>query len=107
MADNASNVILAAQKLSEDSITVIAEIEDKLEGISILEEETSLAFRYDSEFKTMTHMRCAAHTLQLAIRDGLKVRHAASLISKIRQAVVAARPPKIDAILRRKTKVPF
>jgi len=107
VTDNASNMTLAVQKLSEDSITVIAEIEDKLEGISILEEETSLAFRYDSEFKTMTHMRCAAHTLQLAIRDGLKVRHAASLISKIRQAVVAARPPKIDAILRRKTKVPF
>ena len=48
-------------------------------------------------------MRCAAHTLQLAISDGLKVRHVASLISKIRQVVVAARSPKIDAILRRKT----
>ena len=48
-------------------------------------------------------MRCAAHTLQLAIRDGLKVRHVALLISKIRQVVVAARSPKIDAILRRKT----
>jgi len=49
VTDNASNVILAVQKLSEDSITVVAENEDELEGISILEEETSLAFRYDSE----------------------------------------------------------
>ena len=94
---------LAVQKLSEDSINIDAENEDELEGISTLEEETSLAFRYDSEFKTMTHMRCAAHTLQLAIRYGLKVRHVASLISKIRQVVVAARSPNIDAILRKKT----
>jgi len=103
VTDNASNMTLAVQKSSEDSITVVAENEDELEGISMLEEETSLDFRYDSEFKTMTHMRCAAHTLQLAIRDGLKVRHVASLISKIHQVVVAARSPKIDAVLRRKT----
>ncbi|CAK8687693.1 unnamed protein product [Clavelina lepadiformis] len=51
----------------------------------------------------MSHMRCAAHTLQLAIRDGLEVRHVASLISKIRLVVIAARTPKIDAILKRKT----
>ena len=85
VADNASSMTLAVQKLSEDSINIVAENEDELEGISTLEEETSLAFRYDSEFKTMTHMRCAAHTLQLAIRNWLKVRHIASLISKIRQ----------------------
>ena len=103
VTDNASNMILAVQKLSEDSINIVAENEDELKGISTLEEETSLVFRYDSEFKMLTHMRCAAHTLQLAIRDGLKVRHVASLISKIRQVVIAARSPKIDAILRRKT----
>ena len=103
VTDNALNMTLAVQKLYEDSITVVDENEDELEGISTLEEETSLAFRYDSEFKTMTHMQCAAHTLQLAIRDGLKPRHVASLISKIRQVVVAARSPKIDAILRRNT----
>ena len=61
MTDNASNMTLAIQKLSEDSINIVAENEDELEGISTLEEETSWAFRYDSEFKTMTHMRCATH----------------------------------------------
>ena len=82
VTDNASNMTLAVQKLSEDSINIVAENEDELEGISTLEEETSMACRYHSDFKTMTHMRCAAHTLQLALRDGLKVRHVASLISK-------------------------
>ena len=48
-------------------------------------------------------MRCAAPTLQLAIRDGLKVRHVTSPIRKIRQIVRAARSPKIDTILKRKT----
>ena len=95
---------LAVQKLSEDSITVVTENKDKLEGISTSDEETSLTFRYDSECKTMTHMRCAAHTLQLAIRDGLNMRHVASLISKIRQVVIAARSPKIDAILKKAHK---
>ena len=61
VTDNASNMTLAVQKLSEDSINIVAENEDELEGISTLEEETSWAFRYDSEFKTMTQMRCATH----------------------------------------------
>ena len=104
VTDNGSNITLPVQKLSEDSITVVAENKDELEGISTLDEETSLAFRYDSECKTMTQMRCAAHTLQLAICDGLKVRHVASLISKICQVVVAARSPKIDTILRKANK---
>ena len=60
VTDNDSNMTLAVQKLSEDSITLVAENEDELQGISILEEETSLAFRYNSEFKMMTHMPCAA-----------------------------------------------
>jgi len=36
-------------------------------------------------------MRCAVHTLQLAIHDGLKARHVAALINSIRVSVVAAR----------------
>jgi hypothetical protein len=41
------------------------------------------------------HMRCVVHTLQLAIRDGLKERHAATLIGKLRQVGIAAGPPKL------------
>ena len=33
------------------------------------------------------HTRCAVHTLQLGICDGLKEKHAQNLISKIRQIV--------------------
>lgn len=47
-------------------------------------------------------MRCAVHTLQLAIRDGLKDQHASNLISKLRQVAVAARTPKIDSIIKRR-----
>ncbi|KAG7174042.1 hypothetical protein Hamer_G017759 [Homarus americanus] len=52
--------------------------------------------------------RCAVHTLQLAIRDGLSERHATTLIAKVRQVSVAARTPKIEAILKRRAgKVPI
>ncbi|XP_039612247.1 uncharacterized protein LOC120531155 [Polypterus senegalus] len=51
---------------------------------------------------TIHHMRCAVHILQLAIRDGLKDRHAATLIGKLRQVAISARAPKTDAILKRR-----
>ena len=35
------------------------------------------------EFSAISHMWCAVHTLQLAICDGLNVRHVYALISKI------------------------
>ena len=47
------------------------------------------------------HMRCAVHTLQLAIRNGLKKRSVASLISKFRQVAKAARTTQIDSILKK------
>ena len=47
---------------------------------------------------TMSHMICAAHTMQLVILDGLKIDSVASLLSKIRQIAVAVRLPKIDTI---------
>ncbi|CAK8690142.1 unnamed protein product [Clavelina lepadiformis] len=103
VTDNASNMTLAVKKLSEDCFVDENEDDVKVEGIPTLDEISTLAFANHSEFKNMSHMLCAAHTLQLAIRDGLKVRHVASLISKIRQVVIAARTPKIDAILKRKT----
>jgi hypothetical protein len=44
-------------------------------------------------------------TSQLAILDGLKNPHAASLISNIRSVVDEARKPKICGILKRETKL--
>ncbi|CAK8680817.1 unnamed protein product [Clavelina lepadiformis] len=93
VTDNASNMNLAVEKLAEDCIVDENEDDVEVEDIPTLDEISTWAFAYHSEFKNMSHMRCAAHTLQFAIRDGLKVRHVASLISKIRQVVIAARTP--------------
>ena len=49
-------------------------------------------------------MRCAVHTLQLAIRDGLKEKDVDRLVSKFCHVDITARTPKIDAILKRKFK---
>ena len=96
-------MILAIEKLSEECDLDETHNDNEAEGTSELDDSIKLAFAHHSEFKPMSHMRCAAHTLQLAIRDGLKVRHVSALVSKIRQVVVAARAPKTDGILRRKT----
>jgi len=101
--DSASNMNLAVKTLSEDSVVDENEAESEQEGTATLVETIASAFAdYSQEFSTMSHMRCAAHTLQLASRDGLKINAVASLISRIRHVVVAARTPKIDAILKRK-----
>ena len=54
------------------------------------------------ELGVALHMRCAVHTLQLAIRDGLKEKQVKQLITKLRQAATIARTPKIAIILKRK-----
>ena len=46
------------------------------------------------------HMRCVVHTLQLAIHDGLKGRHAANLIAMGQKIAIVARNPKIDSVLK-------
>ena len=107
--DNASNMLSTIEKMNKteeekfttegdvsdsDSETETAEIEQNYETSDDIAEEAS-------ELNKIKHMRCVVHTLQLAIRDGLQLRHAATLISKLRQVVTAARTPKIDAILQR------
>ena len=47
-------------------------------------------------------MRCAVHTLQLAIRDSLKEKHLNRLVSKVRHVAIIARTPNTDVILKRK-----
>ena len=50
-------------------------------------------------------MRCAVHTLQLAIYDGLKGKHASKLIGILRSIAIRARNLKIDVILKRRIKI--
>ena len=47
-------------------------------------------------------MRCAVHTLQLGICDGLKGRHASKLIGIVRSIAIRGRNLKIDAIEKSK-----
>ena len=69
------------------------------EDTSDLNKELDRALSGMVEFSSTAHMRCAVHTLQLAIRDGLKEKYADTFISKLRKVATTARTPKIDAIL--------
>ena len=51
------------------------------------------------------HMRCDVHTLQLAICDGLKERHASKLIGIVKSIAICTRNLKSDAILKRRVKI--
>lgn len=46
------------------------------------------------------HMRCAAHTLQLAIRDGLKIPEVRHILSKTRNVVKKLRTPQMIDVIR-------
>lgn len=113
VTDNASNMLSTTEKMNkaiEESARVLEDNNETFasdpqtgqtmennEYLDDIVEEVSKVFQ-------IQHMRCAVHTLQLAIRDGLKDHHAATLIEKLRQVAVAARTPKIDAILKRRAR---
>ena len=50
------------------------------------------------------HMQCAAHTLQLAVFDGIKNSSAETVIGRIRNVVKEGRTPKISEIIKKRTK---
>lgn len=91
VTDNASNMILTTEKLNDENENI------EEQECEIVDEFSRDAFKNDIQ-----HMRCAAHTLQLAIRDGLKNKNASKIIAKLRHVAVTARTPKIDAILKRR-----
>ncbi|GLV40086.1 hypothetical protein CBL_02971 [Carabus blaptoides fortunei] len=109
VTDNATNMTSAVQKLNvndeemeEDPFENIDE--EFSESLNIDENET-INNAVDDFIGTsnISHMRCAAHTLQLAIRDGLKEKNVANIIVKLRSVAVTARTLKIDAILKRRS----
>ncbi|KAM5158321.1 LOW QUALITY PROTEIN: uncharacterized protein ACMZJ9_009610 [Mantella aurantiaca] len=112
VTDNAFNMVSTIEKMNadEEGNKQILELEEDSSasiGESLETEENAGIFLDNFieealKISTIHHMRCAVHTLQLAIRDGLKDRHAATLIGKLRQVTVAARAPKTDAILKRR-----
>ena len=103
MTDNASNMLSMVDKMNADQMKNKKTLklyvrnsgmnDDLLDKIS---EEVSLSFQ-------INHMHCAVHTQQLTIRDSLKGEYASNLISEVRHLATAARKPKVDEILRRRT----
>ena len=55
------------------------------------------------DFGVVHHMRCMEHSLQLAVRDGLKSSHTKRFLGKIRSMATTLRQPKKDAVIKRKT----
>jgi hypothetical protein len=53
------------------------------------------------------HMRCSEHSLQLAVRDGLKQPHAETFLAKIREVAANLRHPSRDEVLKRKARKPM
>ena len=92
VTDNASNMARSVKKFNK--VDVLPEVEAD-EDSSALDEVFDSALSRIMGFLSTTHMRCAVHTLQLAIHDGLKEKHVNRLVSKV---TVTARTPKIAAI---------
>ena len=98
VTDNASNMTSFVEKFNQSNSE--DEESDFDSSVELDEEEVSYSVM---ELGVASHMRCAVHTLQLAIRDGLKKNQVKQLVTKLRQIAAIARTLKIDAILKRKT----
>lgn len=100
VTDNATNMTKAIGRLNEDETE--DDREDELSETVSSEENVNKAVKDFVGCTDILHMRCATHTLQLAIRDGLKEKHIVNVIARLRNIAVAARRPKMDTILRRR-----
>ena len=115
VTDNASNMISTIKKINQsvteyqlddnDEDTIDVNTSSASEDYDPEPDESyrNLDFSYEFYFSLDTtvidsrihHMRCAVHTLQLAICDGLKGRHASKLISIVRSIAICARAPTV------------
>lgn len=98
VVDNASNLTKTIDLLNDDENSEATE-EDKDENENNEEEEDNPESFIPTE---VHHMRCAEHTLQLAIRDGLKNPAVSSFLTKIRAVTQHLRAPHTDSILKRR-----
>ena len=117
MTDNARNMVKCVQEYNND---LNAEVRKRLDergevsrddensggdedAIDPEVEEGSLDLD-DIILPHIEHMRCAAHTLQLAIEDGLKMREIKKIVGKLRNCAKEARTPTINEYLKKKAK---
>ena len=105
VTDNAANMTHSVENFNTES--EVSEGECIAFGLNTSDDSEQEEMVFDAVSKVsnsavVEHMQCAVHTLLLAIRDGLKEKHAQNLISKIRQVVLVGRTSKIDEILKRR-----
>lgn len=107
VVDNASAMTKAVRLLNEDIATVDADDEAADDEELDIDNETELNLEMfagiqDAELRDIHHMRCAIHTLQLAIRDGLKAERVNRILEKVRGIVRKLRTPNLLGVLRRR-----
>lgn len=107
VTDNASNMVKLVSSMSRDleSATQDQEEQDSSdedeESHNIDEGTIDLSPAISASIE---HMRCAAHTLQLAVYDGIKNSRAEAVIGRARNVVKEARTPKLGELIKKRTK---
>lgn len=109
VTDNASNMLSTIEKMN--IATINEDMEGNEEDISEIDSAIGITDQDDefvdniveeaSKLSLIQHMRCVVHTLQLAVKDGLKEHNVATVIRRLRQVATAARTPKIDSIVKK------
>ncbi|CAL1535207.1 unnamed protein product [Lymnaea stagnalis] len=101
VSDHASNLRKNTVEKAEGGEEVTENYDD-MEIPENCENDDAVDVLIDSAARLMQidHTRCAVHTLQLAMRDGLQERQVAKLIERLRKIVSAAKAPHLDAMLK-------
>ena len=102
VVDNASNMTKTIERLNEDdpeveSDTPQDEAADESENYDDIEDDCAMRVN-------IHHMHCAVHTLQLAIKDGLKLPNCDKLLTKTRHIVTKLLSPNILSLLEKRGK---
>ena len=102
VVDNASNMTKTVECLNEDDPeaeldTSQDEDADESEDYDGIEDDCAMRVN-------IHHMRCAVYTVQLAIKEGLKLPHSNKLLTKNRQIVSKLRSPNILSLLEKREK---
>ena len=98
--DNASNMTETVERLNENDVPF--EDPDEMHNSAVDEEVES-----DDEpvmLVNIHHMRRAVHTLQLAIRDGLKQPQCEKLLTRTRYIIAKLRSPNVLALLEKRER---
>ena len=99
IVDNASNMTKTVERLNENDTSALLQ-----ETPSLLEENEG---DDDNELPSLVcihHVRCAVHTLQFSIKDGLKQPHCNKLLTKTHHVVAKLRSPNVISLLEKREK---